>query len=131
MASVLKPEGSITAGLATAALVYGIYTFSTPSTAVIHATQANDENVERGRKKAAWTTAVAVSAISLIARDKTIFVLGGAMVVALDWHTRHANAVSPDTGKVVSNTGYEPSESSNVVAMQPPAEAPYPGQAAY
>lgn len=108
MASILKPEGSITLGVATAALVYGVYTFSTPPTAVVHATQANDDNIDRGRKKAAWFSAAVVSGIALLTRDKTIFVLGGLMLIGLDWHTRHANAVSPETGQVVSNDGYAP-----------------------
>jgi hypothetical protein len=110
-------------------MVYGIYSFSTPPTAVIHATQAGDDNVERGRKKAAWTSAAVVAAISLMARDKTIFILGGATVFALDWHTRHANAVSPDTGQIVDNNGYQPA--SNVVPMTQAYEPPIPGQAAY
>src|SRR4051794_25768130 len=106
---------SPTLGASVAALVYGIYTFSTPPTAVIHATQAGDDNIERGRKKAAWTAAAVVAGVSLMTRDKTIFVMGGAMVVALDWHTRHANAVSPDTGQLVDSAGYTPA--GNVVPM--------------
>lgn len=117
MQSLIKtPEGSITLGLATAALVYGVYINSTSSIDVIHATEANDMNVEAGRKKAAWFSAAIVSGVALITKDKTIFVLGGLMLIALDWHTRHANAVSPTTGKVVSNEGYEPA-SSNVYDM--------------
>lgn len=125
MASIIKtPEGSITLGVAVAALVYMTYTFSTPSTAVIHATQANDNNIDAGRKKAAILSAGVVGGVALLARDKTIFVLGGAMLIALDWHTRHANAVSPETGQVVSNSGYEP-------ATEGAVEPPLPGQAAY
>lgn len=127
--SILKPDASITLGASIAALVYGVYTFSTPPTAVIHATQAGDENVERGRKKAAWTAAAVVAGVSLMTKDKTIFVMGGAMLIALDWHTRHANAVSPDTGQLVDDNGYHPA--SNVVPMAHPVEPPLAGQAAY
>lgn len=126
MASILKPEGSLTLGAATAALVYGIYSFSLPDTATIHATDAHDVNVEAGRKKAAWTSVVAVAGIALMARDKTIFILGGATVFALDWHTRHANAVSPDTGQLVDNSGYVPAQ----YAEAGPVEPPIVGQAA-
>lgn len=125
--SVLKPEGSLMAGLATAAMAYGIYSFSLPNTATMHATQAHDRNIEAGRKKAAITSVGLVSAVSLVAKDKTIFVLGGLTIIALDWHARHANAVSPDTGKLVDQTGYEPAQ-----AAEPgPVEPPIPGQAAY
>lgn len=106
----LKPEGSLTLGLATAGLTYGIYSISVPNTATMHATQAGDINIEAGRKKAAWTSVLLVSAVSLMARDKTIFTLGGLMIIALDWHARHANAVSPETGRLVSDLGYHPAQ---------------------
>lgn len=131
MASILKaPESSLTLGVATAALVYGVYTFSTPPTAVIHATKPNDNNIEAGRKKAAWMSAAVVGAIALLTKDKTIFVLGGSMLVMLDWHTRHANAVSPDTGKLVSNTGYEPATNAEADSSAVDT-APSLNQAAY
>lgn len=129
--SILKPESSVTLGATTAALVYGVYTFSTPATAVIHATQANDDNIERGRKKAAWTSVAVVAAISLLTKDKTVFVMGGAMVVALDWHTRHANAVSPETGKLVNNAGYESASNVTPMNVQTSGGSPIAGQAAY
>lgn len=110
MSSILKPEGSITLGAATAALVYATYQFSLPPTAIMHATSPQDVNIEAGRKKAAWTSAAVVGAVALIARDKTIFVLGGLMLVALDWHARHANAAHPQTGKVMTTAGYAPAE---------------------
>lgn len=114
----LKPEGSLTLGLATAALVYGTYSFSVPNTSVMHATQAGDHNIESGRKKAAWTSAGIVGAVSLIARDKTIFVLGGLMLIALDFHTRHANAVDNTTGQLVSDLGYHPAQDTAPAPVQ-------------
>lgn len=121
--SILKPEGSLMAGLATAAMVYGTYTFSLPNGAEIHATDPHDVNVEAGRRKAAIQSAAVVGIVSLIAKDKTIFVLGGLMLIALDWHARIANAASPQTGKVVSNTGYQAAAASVPDRMQ--------GEAAY
>lgn len=114
--SVLKPEGSLVLGVATAAMVYGVYTFSLPNTAQMHATMPGDINIEAGRKKAAWTSAVVVAGVSLMAKDKTIFVLGGVVLIALDWHARHANVSHPETGKLVSTQGYAPT-----VSDAPPA----------
>lgn len=116
--SVLKPEGSVAAALATAGLTYGVYSFSLPNTATMHATAVQDVNLEAGRKKAAWTSAAVISAISLITKDKTIFVLGGLMLIALDWHARHGIAASPETGKVASVGGYTPAAQSVPVAEQ-------------
>ena len=111
------------AGLATAAMVYGTYTFSLPNGAAISATDAQDLNIEAGRRKAAIQSAAVVGIVSLLAKDKTIFVLGGLMLIALDWHARIANAANPQTGKVVSNMGYQ-SAAASVPARQQ-------GEAAY
>lgn len=100
--SVLKPEGSLMLGTAVAAMAYGVYNFSVPNTAVITSTLPHDASIESARKKAAWASAAVVGAISVLAKDKTVFILGGLVVVILDWHTRHANAVHPETGKVVA-----------------------------
>lgn len=110
--SILKPEGSITLGAAVAAMTYGVYTYSLPDLATVHATLPHDTAIESGRKRAAWTSAVVVSTVSLMTKDKTVFVLGGLMVLALDWHARHANSVHPETGRAVpaSPKAYEPAQ---------------------
>lgn len=98
----LKPEVSISVGLATAALVYSVYSNATPSITEIRAAKPNDSDVEASRKLAAWTSAGVVAAVSLISKDPTVFILGGAMVVAVDWWHRHANAVNPMVGKATA-----------------------------
>jgi len=95
----LKPEVSITTGLAVAALVWTIYNRALPADVDMRVAQPNDSDVESSRKKAAYTAAAVVSAVSLIAKDGTVFILGGSMVVAVDWWTRHANAVNPEIGR--------------------------------
>ncbi len=95
----LKPEASIGVGLATAALVYSVYSNATPSITEIRAAKPGDTDVEASRKLAAWTAAGVVAAVSLIAKDGTVFVLGGGMVIAVDWWHRHANQVNPTVGK--------------------------------
>lgn len=95
----LKPEVSLGVGLATATVVYGVYTQATPTIADIRTAKPGDDNIEASRKTAAWTAAVLVAAISLLAKDPTVFVVGGGMVIGMDWWTRHANQVDPATGK--------------------------------
>jgi hypothetical protein len=103
----LKPEISIPVGLATAALVYAVYSNATPSITEIRAAKPMDTDVEASRKLAAWTSAGIVGGVSLVAKDPTIFIIGGSMVIVLDWWHRHANAVDPMTGKatVAGNKG--------------------------
>jgi hypothetical protein len=95
----LKPEMSLGVGLATAAVVYGVYQNATPTIADIRAGAPGDEVIDGTRKMAAWTAAAVVAGISLIARDPTVFIVGGTMVVAVDWWHRHANEYNPDTGR--------------------------------
>lgn len=97
---MLKPEVSISVGLATGALVWSIYSKATPPVTDIRVGPPGDKDLDAARKAAAWTAAGAVAAISLIAKDPTVFILGGSMVVVVDWWTRHANEVNPLSGFV-------------------------------
>jgi hypothetical protein len=103
--SILKPDGSIAIGLATAVFVYTIYSKELPDTATIHATDAGDINIEAARKKAVYTAAAAVTAVTLLTKDISVLTLGAASIFALDMHTRHANAANKDTGMLVSQGG--------------------------
>ncbi len=98
----MKAETSVVAGLSVAALVYAIYSNATPSIADIRVAKPRDADIEAARKLAAWTSAGVVAGVSLIAKDGTIFVLGGAMIIALDWWHRHANEVTPLTGRATA-----------------------------
>jgi hypothetical protein len=110
--SILKPDTSVIVGVSTAALVGFVYQFGLPNLSTVQATGSQDRNIEAGRKKAAWTSATVVAGLSLLTKDKTVFVIGGVAVIFLDWQARHANAVSPETGRVpvvgVSNQDYAP-----------------------
>lgn len=111
----LKAEVSIPVAAATCAMVYGLYSNATPSVADIRVAPAQDQDIDASRKMAAWSAAAVVCGVSLLAKDPTIFVLGGGTILILDWWTRHANAVKPETGKAsslgisevpVSSTGF-------------------------
>lgn len=111
---MLRPEVSLPVALATGAVVYGIYSTSLPTSAEARVTMPGNTALEASRRTATWKAAVVVAGISLIARDPTIFIIGGAMVAVEDWTHRHANAVSPQTGKLA-------------VSGQGSATASYPG----
>jgi hypothetical protein len=94
----LKPEASLGVGLATAGLVFAIHSQATPSIADIRVGQPNDDNIDRSERAASWMSVAVVSAISLVAKDPTIFIIGGAATIAMAWWTRHGNQVNPLTG---------------------------------
>jgi hypothetical protein len=97
---MLKPETSILVGLSVGAVVYSVYSNATPTIADIRSAPPNDTNIANSRKQAAFMSAGLVGAISLIAKDPTIFIIGGAIIIGMDWWTRHANAVNPKTGSL-------------------------------
>lgn len=121
MGSILKPDTSVMVGVSTAALVGFTYNYGVPNVATISATKAQDHNVESGRRKAAWTSAAVVAIIALMTRDKTVFVLGGMTIIALDLHARLGNATDPRTGKLVSNGAFQPAADEPADMLEPAA----------
>lgn len=91
----LKPEVSLGVALATGAVVFATYQHALPSVADVRTAKPMDSDINGARKMAAWTSAGLVAGISLISKDPTVFVVGGAIVVALDWWYRHADTVNP------------------------------------
>lgn len=94
----LKPEGSIMAGLACGAVVYGIHANANPTMSDIRSLDKGNADVAKSERAATALSAAVVAGISLIAKDPTIFVIGGVITVAMAWWTRHANTVNPTTG---------------------------------
>lgn len=102
---ILSPGGSIGVAIGTAGLVYAIYGLNVPNLGVIHATDPNDQNVEAARKKATWEAALAVIAATALTRDLNPWIMGGGAIILSDWYVRHANAIHPETGELVSHDG--------------------------
>jgi hypothetical protein len=100
---MLKPEVSLPIAAATGAVVFGIYQSHLPTVAETRVTSPGHPAIQSSRKTATWMAAAVVGGISLIAADPTIFIVGGIMVVALDFTHRHADAVNPATNKMVAS----------------------------
>src|SRR3954470_24729362 len=79
----LKPEASLTFGVATIVLVYGIYQHAMPTLVEHRVGQPGDVDAAAAEKAATWTALATVAGISLIARDATIAIMGGSATVAL------------------------------------------------
>lgn len=93
----LKPEGSLALGLATVVVVYATYEHMLPTMVEHRIGQQGDKDAAAAERLATVTSAGIVSGISLLAKDPTVFILGGAATVALAWMHKHANVVSPLT----------------------------------
>lgn len=96
----LKPEVSLTVAAATGALVYTIFQAELPSMADVNAAPAHNPFVGKSINSAGWAAAAAVAGISLLAKDPTVFVVGGSLAAFLTWRAKHANMTNPATGQV-------------------------------
>lgn len=99
----LQPSQSVGIGLATAGLVLAIHSQATPTMADIRVGQPGDDQIDRGERAATWLSVGVVSAISLLTKDPTIFIIGGLSTVAMAWWTRHSNALNPLVGLASDN----------------------------
>jgi hypothetical protein len=98
---------SIPTGLATAAVVFAIHQNATPTVADIQSLPAGTEDIDKANKTAAWMAAGTVAAISLIAKDPTIFVIGSAAAIAMSWTTTHANWTESAGGQLLAGSEYD------------------------
>jgi hypothetical protein len=117
----LKPEVSLPVALATGALVYTIYNRGMgASTLDLRGATQGDGAADATRRQNAYLAAAVVSGISLLAKDATVFIIGGAMLVGLDWMTRNAIWTDPATGRLDLNPF------GKVDAVEAPAEIDRP-----
>lgn len=103
--SILKPDQSVIAGLATAAVAYAAYQNDLPTLAECRTSDAGDPDLDSAERSATIKAAGLVGLVSLLTKDPTIFMIGGAVVIALAWSHRHANYIDPMTGRVAAAFG--------------------------
>jgi hypothetical protein len=123
--SILKPEGSAMAGIATIGAVYGIYQLNVGSVAGAHATDANHPALSSSRKKAGYSALVLVGGLTLVTRDANVGILGGATIIAMEINYRHAIMANPITGKM------EPQDSGTLNQPVPTDVVPADSQEQY
>lgn len=104
----LKPEASVIGGLAVGALVIGIHQQATPSQSDLQALPAGTPDMDRANKTATWMSVIAVSGISLLARDPGIFLIGSAITIGMKVWSDHSIYTESVMGRYLS-----PSEASS------------------
>ena len=116
--SILKPESSTVAGLATVGSVFAIYQLNVGPVAQAAASDSNHPVLESSRKKAGYTALAMVAALTLITKDANVGILGGGTIIAMELSYRHAIMAHPQSLRIQNpspETAYEPAE--NVVPM--------------
>lgn len=84
MAVNLKPDQELLIGTAVAGIVYGVFSQGVPNLADVRADEAN-MNTYKAVNTAVITSTAVVTALGLLGRSPTIFILGGAMTVFEAW----------------------------------------------
>jgi hypothetical protein len=87
----LKPSEELIVGATGITLVYAIFSQSLPPMCDIRADKPGNVNTHKSTKMAAVTSIAAVGSLSLLARSKTVFVVGGAMILFETWKYHFAN----------------------------------------
>jgi len=98
--SILKPEGSTVAGLATIGTVFAIYQLNAGPVVQAAASDPNHPALESSRKKAGYTALAMVAALTLITHDANIGILGGGTIIAMELSYRHAIMAHPQSLKM-------------------------------
>lgn len=98
---LVSAEGSVVLGVATIAAVYSVYQLDVGPVSQVQMSPANHPALDASRKKAGYTALIMVAGLALLARDPNVVILGGAGIIAMELHYRHAIMVSPDTNQIV------------------------------
>ncbi|WP_333758791.1 hypothetical protein [Streptomyces sp. ISBFB 2968] len=89
----LKADAEVSIALATSVMAYGAYQIALPSVADVRSLEKGNADVQGAERTAAWVSAGLVSFVALITKSPNTFILGGAVVIAASWMTRHADQV--------------------------------------
>lgn len=107
----LKQESALLTGLGVAAVVLGITAVHMPTVAAARASAPDNKHIDSARKTQTAIAAGVVVLASLLAKDPTVFVIGGTVVIAVDMAHRLANHTDNQTGKLVTAANAAPAPS--------------------
>jgi hypothetical protein len=95
------PDGKYTLGVLTGIADVLIWKhFVGPSVADIRIADPFDGDLESAERTGLIAGTVFTLLVAGLSRSLEVFAIGGAVLVALDFATKHANAVNPSSGKM-------------------------------
>jgi hypothetical protein len=119
--SILKPDTSTMVGLAAVGTVFAIYQLNVGSVAQATASDANQPILANSRKKAGYTSLIAVAGLFLVTRDANVAILGSGSIIAMELAYRHGIMADPQTVKMQNpnpQAAYSPAENVYSFAQQ-------------
>ena len=91
-------------GGAAAVVAIEIYRHFVPNMSDVRTATPFNSDIESAERQALVASTGFVLVTAGLTRSLEVFIIGGLAIVALDYATKHANAVHPDTGKMASAT---------------------------
>ena len=110
-----KPEVSLPLALALGVAEYAVFQVEAPNLADVKGAQPHNTVVSKSVTTAGWTCAGMTAGLAILAKDYTIFVVGGAIALALVLKYKHANVTEPMTVQVVMPPTYQNQGSNTTV----------------
>ena|ERR1700679_3994713 len=99
----LGPRNELTAGILVGAVDALIWTHFMPSIADIKEVTQFNGNIESTERTALLVCTGFTLVTAGFARSARVFAIGGLVILALDYATKHANAVNPSTGAMADD----------------------------
>jgi hypothetical protein len=127
----MKPDAEVSIALATGVMAYGAYQLALPSMADIRSLEPNNKDIQSSERVAAWTAAGLVSLVALLTKSPAVFSVGGLVVIASSWTTKHADKVSNVTKKASAMVPNPAMGSEGVVGDQVAAAQQLPSTPLY
>jgi|ERR1700722_2031010 len=100
----LGPRNELTAGILVGAVDALIWTHFMPSIADIKEVTQYNSNIESTERTALLVCTGFTLVTAGFARSARVFAIGGLVILALDYATKHANAVNPSTGAMADDS---------------------------
>jgi hypothetical protein len=76
-----------------------------PTVADIRTAPAHDSDLEKAERTALLVGTGFTLLVAGFAKSAEVFAIGGSVLIALDFATKHANAVNPTSGKMEASDG--------------------------
>jgi hypothetical protein len=99
----INPRNELTAGILVGAVDALIWTHFMPSIADIKEVTQFNGNIESTERTALLVCTGFTLVTAGFARSARVFAIGGLVILALDFATKHANAVNPQTGQMAED----------------------------
>lgn len=103
----MADKHGVTVGVLTGIVDVMIWQHFVPGHADIRTAEPFNSDIESAERKALFIGSGVTLVMAGFTRSAQVFAIGGMVLVALSFATKHANAVNPNTGKMDAHTQVE------------------------